>query len=354
VPVRRSASALVTLAVGVLVGAAVAAAPAQAASLSGIDVSNYQGSITWSSVKASGENFAYIKATEGQTYTDPRYATNAAGAASAGLIRGAYHYGSPDTSTNDAVLEAEHFVAVAGTQNGAGQLPPTLDIETSGGLSVSALRTWVQSFLTEAELLTGRVPVIYTGPSFWSTYLGGSTAFTKYPLWIAQYTSGSPTIPGGWSAYTFWQNTSSYSVSGISGSVDHDWFNGTAADLAALSNGGGTPGNPYTATGVCGTGYSIIDQQSLVDTAGVTQGIVYLLYNSGTGGNCVATLKATSIGTKSAVAAYLEVQGQTRITDSGSYSYYAGPVSAVAANTCVKWGGSAGSATYDSPFEHCG
>lgn len=65
-------------------------------------------------------------------------------------------------------------------------------------------------------------------------------------------------------------------------------------------------------------------------------------------------MKATSLGTATQVAAYLEVQGSTRRTDSGSYSYYAGPVRAAAGGKCVKWGGSTGGAWYDSPFEHCG
>jgi hypothetical protein len=48
------------------------------------------------------------------------------------------------------------------------------------------------------------------------------------------------------------------------------------------------------------------------------------------------------------------VQGKARVTDSGSFAYYAGPVRAAAAGKCVKWGGKAGSAVYDSTFEHCG
>ncbi|GIH55788.1 peptidase M23 [Microbispora rosea subsp. aerata] len=111
--------------------------------------------------------------------------------------------------------------------------------------------------------------------------------------------------------------------------------------------GGST--NPYTPQEVCGSGYSVIDSAALG-----TAGTVYLLYNSGNGYNCVVTLKKTSIGTATATSAYLEVQGKSRITDSGNYSYYAGPVRASAAKTCVKWGGKAGSYTYDSPFEHCG
>ena len=36
----------------------------------GIDVSHYQGNIDWDMIKDQGIQFAYIKATEGSTYTD--------------------------------------------------------------------------------------------------------------------------------------------------------------------------------------------------------------------------------------------------------------------------------------------
>jgi Peptidase family M23 len=111
---------------------------------------------------------------------------------------------------------------------------------------------------------------------------------------------------------------------------------------------GGGNGNPYDATEVCGTGYQVIDQAAIGSAA-----TVYLLYNSSNSNNCVATIKSTSVGTASAVSSYLEVQGSARITDSGNFDYYAGPVRAAAANKCVKWGGSAGTAKYDSGFEHC-
>jgi murein DD-endopeptidase MepM/ murein hydrolase activator NlpD len=105
--------------------------------------------------------------------------------------------------------------------------------------------------------------------------------------------------------------------------------------------------NPYTPEEVCGSGYSVIDSQA------VTGGRVYLLYNSGNGYNCVTTIKSTSIGTASAVSASLQVEGGTMTTDSGSFAYYAGPIRKSAANDCVKWGGSVGSSSYLSGFEHC-
>ncbi|MEV4110310.1 M23 family metallopeptidase [Nonomuraea sp. NPDC049695] len=113
--------------------------------------------------------------------------------------------------------------------------------------------------------------------------------------------------------------------------------------------GGGGGGNPHTAESVCGSGYKVIESKALG-----TAGTVYLTYNSGNGNNCVATIKKTSLGKASATSAYLEVQGKTRVSDSGSFEYYAGPVRGSAAGKCVKWGGSVGSSKYDAPSGHCG
>lgn len=111
--------------------------------------------------------------------------------------------------------------------------------------------------------------------------------------------------------------------------------------------------NPYSPGEVCGSGFSTVDSAALT-VSGVDYGRVYLMYNGGTGYNCVVTIKHRSVGTASATSAFLEVQGSARTTDSGSFAYYAGPVKKHAPATCVKWGGSVGSATYTSPFEHCG
>jgi hypothetical protein len=112
------------------------------------------------------------------------------------------------------------------------------------------------------------------------------------------------------------------------------------------TNGCGGGGSDYTPEEICGSGYAVID------SAALTGGRAYLLYNSGSGSNCVTTVK-TNGGTASAMSAFLEPQGASRTTDSGSFAYYAGPVKRTAPGQCVKWGGSIGSSTYTSPFEHC-
>ncbi|MER6596723.1 hypothetical protein ABT214_33710 [Micromonospora purpureochromogenes] len=97
----------------------------------------------------------------------------------------------------------------------------------------------------------------------------------------------------------------------------------------------------------------MIDSASLTAN-GVRRGKVYLLWNEATKANCVVTMKVTAVGERTTASAFLEVQGKTRATDSGAFEYYAGPVRAGAGETCVKWGGATGGASYASGFEHCG
>lgn len=218
------------------------------ADVEGIDVSSYQhpsgASIGWSKLPAQGVKWGVIKADEGTSYKNPYFARDYAAASSANMIRGAYHFAHPDPDRGDATAEARHFVSMVGTFRSANTLPPVLDIETSNGLSPSALISWTNEFLTETKRLTGRTPIIYTYGYFWQHAMGNSRAFTSYPLWLASYSSVKPAVVGGWSRYIMWQYTSSGRLSGISGRVDRNKFFGTSADLAKLANGGGTTPAP--------------------------------------------------------------------------------------------------------------
>ena len=230
---RRTATAAtaVVAALSTLVGTAAAAGAQEL----GIDVSSHQHStsVDWSAVKADGVKFAFVKATEGRTYTNPYYAGDWAGTAANGIYHGAYHFARP--SIGSAGAQASWFASKAGSMTAAGTLPPVLDLEVTGGLSVSSLRTWTKNWLTKVESLTGRTPMIYVSPYFWKTYMGNSTAFTRYPLWVAHYNVVSPTVPGGWPTWTFWQGNSSGQVAGISGNVDMNAYNGSLSQLATLA-----------------------------------------------------------------------------------------------------------------------
>lgn len=209
-----------------------------AATVPGIDVSHYQGSINWSSVKAAGIQFAYIKATESTTYRDTAFNANYTNAYNAKVIRGAYHFARPNLSTGAA--QANYFVAHGGGWSRDNlTLPGMLDLE--GGCyskSTASMRTWILDFYNTYKAKTGRDAVIYTSASWWNTCTGSWTGMSaKSPLFVAHWTSASsPSIPAGFPYWTFWQYTDSGSVGGISGAVDRDRFSGTSARLLALAN----------------------------------------------------------------------------------------------------------------------
>ncbi|MGH8880931.1 MAG: M23 family metallopeptidase [Stackebrandtia sp.] len=109
--------------------------------------------------------------------------------------------------------------------------------------------------------------------------------------------------------------------------------------------------SPYTPEEVCGSGFSELEATELKDGDTVV-GKVHLLANSA-GDKCATTLKYTSVGQASAVAAYLEPEGGTRTEDTGDFKYYAGPVTQAAAGKCVSWGGSVGGVAFDGEPGHC-
>lgn len=198
--------------------------------VNGIDVSHFQGAVDWAAVKAAGKAFAFAKASDGITYTDPQFKTNWQGIKAAGLLRGAYHFYE---SNDDPVAQANNFIKAVGTL-AAGDLPPVLDIEAfKGNYGTATLAANVQTWLNTVQQALGRTPIIYTGPSFWNQYMNNQ--FSAYPLWIAQYGVSQPTLPNGWSKWTFWQSSESGTVAGVTGSVDIDVFAGSMANLLALA-----------------------------------------------------------------------------------------------------------------------
>lgn len=200
-------------------------------SLTGIDVSHFQGHIDWPTVAQQGIAFAYAKASEGNSVTDPLFSTNYQAMRAAGIARGAYHFLHADI---DAGQQARHFLDVLGTPQ-AGDLPPMLDVETACGMQCAAIDSCALEWLAAVQKALGCTPLIYSSLSFWNSNLAGSAALCAYPLWIAEYTSAAaPVLPHGVSGYTIWQHSQSGKVGGIAGAVDLDRFNGTAEALAQL------------------------------------------------------------------------------------------------------------------------
>src|SRR4051794_13713472 len=104
---------------------AVAATPA---GVRGIDVASYQGNVNWSSWYSKGIRWAYVKATEGTSYTNPYFSSQYTGSYKQGMPRGAPPSPRPDAGTGAG--QARYFVAHGGGRSGDGRtLPGALDIE---------------------------------------------------------------------------------------------------------------------------------------------------------------------------------------------------------------------------------
>src|ERR1700733_6386449 len=210
----------------------------------GIDVSYYQGTIDWASAKADGVVYAFIRVSDG-TFDDPNFATYWAGTRTAGIKHGAYQFFEPG---DDPTTQADLLLAQIGTLQ-PDDLPPVLDVETTGGLGASAVAAGVKTWVDYVASKIGRPPIIYTGMYFWQDNVGGPDMSTS-PLWQAQYTTAAcPDIAPSWPTWAFWQYTSTGTISGISGSVDVDRWNGDLASLTAFLGPAGTCGD-----GTCNDG----------------------------------------------------------------------------------------------------
>jgi lysozyme len=229
-----------------------------AVNIKGIDVSHWQGTINWTSVKNAGYSFAFMKATQGNTYNDPTFATNISGATSKGIYVGAYHFCDLNTDTTnplDPVNEANHFLAKIKPYYQTGMyLPPVADVEGfPSGMTTAQLKaftsTWVQAFSDTIYYSIGMRPIVYTSKSK-ATSLYTNAVAGSHELWLAWWKGTGVTSPPvasdtpAWGIWQFWQWSDgadsvaqSQPVPGISGNVDRDVYYGTLDQLKNLRFG---------------------------------------------------------------------------------------------------------------------
>jgi lysozyme len=197
-------------------------------SVLGIDVSHHQGAIDWNRLGAYGVDFAYIKASEGENFNDPRFSRNWYASEQAGLLRGAYHF---FTQCKPGKLQAQNFIRVVPTDVRA--LPPVVDAEHMGPCSQSQPLNDVAAelaiFLDLIETHYGKRPVICTTRQFHDTYLIGK--FPNEKFWIRSLVLPPRFLKQQW---VFWQYHNRGRRPGIDGPVDLNAFRGTRMELQAL------------------------------------------------------------------------------------------------------------------------
>ena len=174
------------------------------------------------------------KATTGGTGVDSAYASRRQDVLNAGLLWGAYHWGT----NADVSAQVENFMEHAAPDS---QTLVALDFEETAGNQMTLDQA--RDFLTQIDQRLGRKAVLYGGGLLKDQL--GSTAdpfFGAHRLWLAQY-GPSPSVQASWSTYWLWQYTDSKSgltpntVDGIpgdaSGNLDCNSYSGTKDQLTA-------------------------------------------------------------------------------------------------------------------------
>ena len=150
----------------------------------GIDVSNWQGDIDWDKVRAAGTQFAFIKATEGGDYLDPKFARNWQAAKRVGIPRGAYHMVYWCRAAHEQALWF-----ILNVPNDPDALPPVLDLEWNGHSRSCPKRIPTKLALEKIKIMlevmeshTGKRPIIYTDVAFHREVLEGQ--LPGYNFWL--------------------------------------------------------------------------------------------------------------------------------------------------------------------------
>lgn len=209
-----------------------------------IDVSAYNGVIDWKKVKAAGVEGAIQKVIRKDLNPDKRFEANWNGCKAADMpLAGVYNY-SYATSVAKARTDAQKVLNIL---NGR-KVKVWMDVEDAclkgKGKNLIAIINAYGEVITSAGYEFG----VYTGLSFYNSYIKPWAGYVKHGFWIARYPSTStrtirqlPDVkkqPAILHVLEGWQWSSAGSVPGINGKVDLNiWYGKIPAKEPV--------GNPY-------------------------------------------------------------------------------------------------------------
>ena len=200
-----------------------------------IDISHWQDFPDFEEVKAAGVIAMIHKATEGTSYVDPNRATNISNATREGIRCCTYHWLKPGNAREQIEFYLRTIDPVPGERM-------VIDYEEDG-CQLSDLKEAVQALMDDDR---GLQITVYSGHLL-KEQLGtkhDSFLADNTDLWLAQYTTGTPTWPSNtYPHWTLWQYSESGEVDGITGSkVDLNRFDGSDDELLAwISPADGVP-----------------------------------------------------------------------------------------------------------------
>jgi lysozyme len=198
-----------------------------------VDLSHHNPEPDFAQAKAAGLVGVIHKATQGTGFVDSRYAARKQAALDAGLLWGAYHFG---TDAN-VPSQVDHFI---NTVNPDGSFFVALDFERNDPDPQHSMQLAdAKRFLDDFANKTGLSPTLYTGQYVFDTV--GNHAdpdLARHRVWWARYRS-QPDLHPSWSEYFLWQYTDGThgplgpkQFPGV-GPCDCNHYDGTAAGLQA-------------------------------------------------------------------------------------------------------------------------
>lgn len=193
------------------------------------DISHHQSTVNLTTYAHAGHSRVVLKATEGTSGVDSRFAERWHEAGRLGLGRVAYHFAR---AANNGAAEFDHFLATVGKLGPRDIL--CLDAEDTSSPRRSAAHA--REFTTRAVARGVRTGLVYTGR--WFADPNGVTAAVMQPgwrqLWLSDYgtkADAAMLLPAGWSRtqVVARQFTDKASVAGIAGGCDYsrllrDWL----------------------------------------------------------------------------------------------------------------------------------
>lgn len=194
--------------------------------MKGIDVAKWNGTIDWKKVKDSGVEFAILKVINKQCQKEDAFERNYNGAISQVLPIDVYNYSYAQT-VEKSVSDAKTVLsAIAGKKIGT----VWLDIEDKSqmnlGMTLIDIINAYKNIIESAGYKFG----VYTGISFYNSFIKPFHTFIDCPFWIARYPSKAQMDfddmpkedkkPSILHPLWGWQYTSAGRVNGISGNVD--------------------------------------------------------------------------------------------------------------------------------------
>jgi lysozyme len=179
----------------------------------GVDVSSYQGQIDWPALAVEDIDFAYLKATEGSSDRDERFAENWAEARKTRLAVGAYHFFSFESRG-----ESQAANIVATVPDDEGTLPIVVDVEFYGDFSRDrppreTVRRNLDALVAKLRSHYGRPPILYATTESYDAYL--RDAYPDEPIWIRSVLL--PTSLSDGREWTMWQYSNRDRLNGYDG-----------------------------------------------------------------------------------------------------------------------------------------